>query len=143
MNYNSKKTFPENTPEIIKSLLEKYNLETMQELFSAFKQAGTDEEKKKIQARWNNLPGPHIAKILKEFAQNEIKDDASFIGTIKERLSVSEELAQKLAKDLQEKILVPLQAAPEESEQAKKTEGASGRESNSPKKPDVYREPVE
>ena len=64
LNQNNKGVFPENTPDIIESLLIKHGLETMKELFEKFGQIKTSKEEEEFQERYEKLPGAHIARIL-------------------------------------------------------------------------------
>jgi len=121
------KIFPENTADIIDSLLEKYKLETIKGLFESFGPVKTSEEKGEFQKRWENLPGPKIAQILKEVSQDKIKAE-ELTSVLQNRLAISKRVAQGLAKDLQEKILGLLRVSEKPVP---------------PKKPDIYREPIE
>jgi len=143
----SKVIFPNNIPRIIDSILKKYQLTTLTELFES---EISDEE---FEKKWEELPGPHIAKIVKEFSQGKIKDEESLRDELKNRLSISEELARQLAEDLQEQILNLIQTTKEEikeidpePEPETETRSESQPEAEPNKKPkesDVYREQIE
>ena len=132
-NQKRQRVFPENTSDIIESLLEKYQLETIKGLFESFGPIKTLEQKKEFQKRWENLPGPCIAKILKEVNQGKIKGNKELINTLQTRLNIPQKVAQELTKDLQEKILNLLQTIPE----------IPSKKPISSKRPDIYREPIE
>lgn len=136
-NQNNGRVFPENTADIIDSLLEKYKLETIKGLFESFGPVKTPEEKEEFQKRWKNLPGPHIAQTLKEFSRGKIKNEDALVKALAERLSISKKTAQELTKDLQEKILSLPQVTLEEEKEI------PNKKPTPPKKPDTYREPVE
>ena len=128
--------FPENIPEIIDSVVEKYNLETLEQLL----ESKISEEE--FEKKWENIPGPRIAKIIKEFSQGEIKSGTSLVNILAERLNISKELAQQLAEDLQKQILNLLQIGSEskETEETKIVKEITEEKTTSSTKPDVYRE---
>ena len=130
-NQKGKKIFSENVSEIIESLLRKYKLETIKKLFESFGSVKSAEEKKEFQKRWINLPGPKIAQILREIDQGKIKT-GGLASVLQERLALPKKTAESLAKDLKEKILN--QKGLEEEKEIPII---------SPKKPDIYREPIE
>jgi len=136
LNQNNKGVFPENTSDIIESLLIKYGLETMKELFEKFGPIKTSEEEEEFQERFEKLPGAQIARIVKEVAQGKIRDENVFINTLQESLSISEKTAEELAKDLNEKVLSLVQKTIKE-------EVILPEEPASPEKKDTYREPIE
>ena len=135
----SKIIFPENIPEIIDSIVEKYNLETLEQLL----ESETPEEE--FEKKWGSLPGPHIAKIVKEFSQGKIKSKPALVNLLVERIDISKELAQQLAEDLQEKILSLLRigSEPKETEETKIVKETSEEKIISSTKSDVYRELIE
>ena len=135
LNQNNKGVFPENTPDIIESLLIKHGLETMKELFEKFGQIKTSKEEEEFQERYEKLPGAHIARILKEVAQGKIRDENVFINTLQGSLNISEKTAKELAKDLNEKVLGLVQKNIKE-------EAILPEKPASPEKKDVYREPI-
>ncbi len=143
LNRNNKRVFPEGTPDIIESLLEKYRLETIKELFESFGPIKTVEERKGFQERWENLPGPHIAKILKEVSQGKIRNEDVFIATLQERLNISKETTQKLAKDLEEKVLSLVQITFREKKEIPSAKKTKETKPAPPKRTDTYREPIE
>lgn len=132
---NNEGVFPENTPDIIESLLIKHGLETMKELFEKFGPVKTFKEEEEFQERFEKLPGAHIARILKEVAQGKIRDENVFINTLQESLNISEKTAKELAKDLNEKVLNLVQKTIKE-------EVISWEKPASLKEKDIYREPI-
>lgn len=143
LNRNNKRVFPKDTPDIIESLLEEYRLETIKELFESFGPIKTFKERKEFQERWENLPGPHIAKILKEVSQGKIRNEDVFIATLQERLNISKETAQKLAKDLEEKVLSLAQITFREKKEIPSTKEIKETKPAPPQRKDTYREPIE
>lgn len=147
LNQNNKRVFPEDTPNIIESLLRKYGLETMKELWEKFGPIKTFKEKKEFQERWEKLPGPHIARILKEVALGKIGNEKLFTTTLQERLNIPEKTAKELAKDLNEKVLNLVQKTFKKKEEVPLSEKIE--KVISPKKPaplkkkDIYREPID
>ena len=147
LNQNNKRIFLENTPDIIESLLIKYGLETMKELFEKFGPIKTFKEKEEFQERFEKLPGPHIARIVKEVAQGKIRDENVFINTLQENLNISEKTAKELAKDLNEKVLSLVQKIFKEKKEVlsfkKIEETISPEKPAPPKRKDTYREPIQ
>jgi len=135
--------FPEETSSIIESLVVKYGLETLKELFEKFIPK-TLQKKEEFRERFEKLPGPHIARIVKEVAQGKIRDENVFINTLQERLNIPGKTAKELAKDLNEKVLSLVQITLKNGKEV-----PPGKETILPKKPapsnkpDVYREPIE
>ena len=133
----NKVIFPEDTIDIIESLLEKVGLTTISELFESDL---TDEEFKE---KWENDPGSHIAQILKEYGQGKIKDESALIASLRDRLNIADEKAQELARELQEKIISQIQSAPEKAEIDEEIDDLPKEQPSYSEKPDVYREPIE
>jgi len=135
------------TTDVIGELAIKYGLEnenTEKELLEKMAQIENFEKREKI---FENSPGRQIARTIKEVAQGKIKDKDIFIVTLRERLNISKETAQKLAKDLEEKVLNSVQKTFKEKEEfpsSQKIEEVIPLEKPTPpKKKDVYREPIE
>ncbi len=119
---NKKLIFPEYTSEIISKLMEKYKIdESIDQIFDKME---IGEETK----------GRKIANLLREIVHGGLsKKDLSL--EIEKRLNISEIKATNLAKDLQEKILLPMETTPPKITPQIK-EGVK-------KKPkDIYREPI-
>jgi len=146
-NKNYEVIFPAEIIDVIDKLAIKYGLENEnaeEKLLEEMAQAESFEEKEKI---FENSPGRQIAKTVKEIAQDKIKDEDIFIATLRERLNISEKTAKELAKDLEEKVLVLVQKTFKKKGgvlPSKEIEEAiSPEKPPSPKKPDIYREPIE
>jgi len=132
MSNNSQKTnqvtFPENSPQIISELLEKYNLEeTPGDLWEKLKKGESPH-------------GGIIADVVVEIAKGKIKKD-DLVPTLQERLNLPKPTARNLARDIEKKLLAPAEKIlkPEEfSTPTKETQFPEKR-----KKEDIYREPIE
>lgn len=132
-NKNKEVIFPENSPEIINSILKKYGLEeTTEEIIRKLKRGEISNTQK-------------LAGIVGEAARKKTSIDTVALW-IEEDLKVSKEVALKMAKDLNERIL-SLTVRPEIKKTA--SEKISLKEKKpeiSPKEsfqPDIYREPIE
>lgn len=125
-------SLPEKSGEIIDELLEKYKLKKSQE--EGLKNFVNSEDPEKRKEIFENLPGTIISETVKECAEGKINSD-KLPGLLKEHLEITEKEAKKLAEDLENKILAAKQAQTVSQEETQEREG--------PKKPDVYREPVE
>jgi len=146
LNQNNGITFPEEASSIIRSLVGKYGLETLEELI---KEVGSStkvltlKEKSELKERLISLPGRQIAKTVKEVAQEKIRSEDAFLAALQERLNIPGKTAKELAKDLEEKVLSLVQITFGErkkiptAKEVKKTKPAL------PRKPDTYREPIE
>ena len=129
---NTKKIiFPEGSGLIIYDLVKKYGLkETQEKVVQEMVELKTAQEKEKVA---ENLPIRKIAKIIKRVAEGEIPLSL-LISELKNQLNLSNEVAKNLAKELKEKLLIQK----EEIEVEEKIPP-----SPKPKKPDIYREPIE
>ena len=119
---NKKLIFPEYTSEIIFELTKKYKIdEGIDQIFDKMKKG----EKTK---------GRKIANLLREIVHRRLsKKDLSL--EIEKRLNISEIKAMDLAKDLQEKILLPMETIPPKTTPQVKKEIKE-------KSKDIYREPI-
>lgn len=145
VNYKSAKNyeviFPPETVDVIGELCIKYEFEkTGEEMLEKMDQVEDFKEKEKI---FENLPGRQIARTVKEAAQGKIKDKDIFIATLQERLNISKETAQKLAKDLEEKVLSLVQITFREKRETPSAKEIEETEPAPPKQKDTYREPIE
>jgi len=133
--------FPAETADVIGELCIKYEFEeTEEEMLEKMDQVEGFEEKEKI---FENLPGRQIARTVKEIAQGKIRDKYVFIATLQERLNISKETAQKLAKDLEEKVLSLVQITFGEKRKIPSAKEIKETEPVPPKRRDTYREPIE
>lgn len=119
---NKKLIFPEYTSEIISELMEKYKInESINQIFDKMK-------------RGEKTKGRKIANLLREIVHGKLpKKDLSL--EIEKRLNISEIKATDLAKDLQKKILLPMETTP-----PKTTPQVKEKIKKKPK--DIYREPI-
>jgi len=126
--------FPEESSQIVAQLLEKYGLQKAQE-------EGVKKFVELIESRipkgrneiFENLPGTKISQLIREYAEGGLILE-KLPNLLKEKLAIPEKEAQKLANDLEGKLLNQIKPAapappPEKMEH--------------PQKPDTYREPVE
>jgi len=119
---NKKLIFPEHTSEIISELTKKYKIdESIDQILDKMK-------------RGEKTKGRKIANLLREIVRGKLpKKDLSL--EIEKRLNIPETKATDLAKDLQEKILLPMETTPPKITLSTKEEIK--------KKPkDIYREPI-
>jgi len=119
---NKKLVFPEYTSEIISQLMKEYKIsESIDQIFDKMEKG----EKTK---------GRKIANLLREVVYGRLlKKDLPL--EIEKRLNISEIKAMDLAKDLQEKILLPMETTP-----PKTTPQIKEEIKKRPK--DIYREPI-
>lgn len=148
---NPKIAFSEEVPSIIQDLLEKYDLEEIQNKERAkMSQVKTFEEREEI---FENLPGRKIARMVKNIKEGELSVENLPVRLQKD-LGLSSETAKKLAKDIEQKILVFQEKAPTkivektvvENKEVVVKEKEEKKKEVSPKKPpspeDHYREPI-
>lgn len=146
--------FPEETSSIIGEFVSKYGLEkTEKEMLKRMIEVKTFKEKEKI---FESLPGRQIAKIIKEVAQDKISSK-DLVLILEQRLNVSRGMAEKLAEDIEKRILVFIKKIPLKKEEVlrrekltlskkpiiEKTKIKPEISFEKPSKKDVYREPVE
>ncbi|MDI6591544.1 MAG: hypothetical protein QME61_01195 [Patescibacteria group bacterium] len=132
----------ENAIDVITELIKKYGLEEIEKRKEEeIGWAKSLEEKRRI---FKDLPTCQISKIVRELAKKEISPTNLAI-VLQQRLNISKEIAEKLAKDLENKVLVLFQKiVPEkiEKKELKKEEFGEIKSSIPPKR-DIYREPIE
>ena len=141
--------FPEEFTLIIQEILKKYDLfkihgEGVKKLLNS----KNPEERKEIA---ENLPGYKISQFVRDYAEGKT-DLEKLPGFLKSELSLSENTVKKIAKDINENILIlikplkeknlrPLEVPPEVKPPTPSPEGPAP-----PKKTgesDIYREPFE
>ena len=131
-NKKEKVIFPENSSEVIGSILKKYGLgETAKEILEKWKKGEISNSEK-------------LAGIVGEAARKKVSLD-TIISWIKEDLNLPEDTARKIAKELNEKIL-SLVTTPEKKERPFVPEKRPFEEEKKPKPTaptDIYREPIE
>lgn len=131
--------FPDEIIDVISALVKKYNFEeTEKKMEKEIATAKTLEGRKEI---FENLPTCQISRIVKEVAEKKISEE-KISPALQERLNIPKETAEKLSKELKEKVLAsvkeasvspvifPLKKPKKEIEEKKETE-------------DSYREPIE
>jgi len=154
MDSNSNKKYeiiyPENSSDIITKLMKKHGLEeTTEDFFEKIKREET-------------TIGEIIARAVAEATESKISFE-DFVSKLQQDLDISEKTAEKLAEDLEQKILVKTEKVKVEEEKPipsekteevvlpKKTkvrpevpvEKQSEETTKKPQKRDLYREPIE
>jgi len=129
--------FPEDSDQIIDEVLKEYGLKKSQEEgvnnFIKSVESGITSGRSEI---FNNLPGTKISKIVRDCAEGKIARE-KLPNSLKENLGISGKEAQKLANDIENKIIKRIRiiektpATPPPQEEVLKI-----------KRKDVYREPI-
>jgi len=117
---------PDKAPDIIKDVLKKNDL-WEEENFEKFL-----EDPEKYQETLEESSGYKLSNLINRCAEGEISLE-ELPSLIKKELDISKQKANKISKELEEKIL--------RIEEIEEVAPASG--GIKPKKPDIYREPIQ
>lgn len=152
LNKNQEVIFPDKAIDIIIEFVKKYDLEKIErEMEKKISQTEIPHERRKI---FESLPTCQISRTVKEIAEGKISSQKC-ATVLQERLRISQEKAEKLAKDLKEKVLILAESSPivivEEEKANKKTINyakkssleKSANKSSIFSKKNIYREPIE
>ena len=105
--------FTEEATEKIQELLKRYDLEMFPKTsLEKIKEAKNSKEKEIL---FDNLPGRVLAIIVKELAEDKIKTKDS-ISTLEKKLNISNDKAEKLARDIEKEVLIYAKKVPLEKE---------------------------
>ncbi len=105
--------FTEEATEKIQELLKRYGLEMFPKTsLEKIKEAKNSEEKEIL---FDNLPGRVLARIAKELAEEKIKTKDSIL-ILEKKLNISNDKAEKLARDIEKEVLIYAKKVPLEKE---------------------------
>lgn len=135
---NSKEViFPADTFERIKEILKNYKelQEKEEKIWNEILEEGNFD-------LFEQLPSAQITKILKEIAEEKLSSE-KMISLLKENLKIFTFTAEKLAKELKEKILN--EVVSKEEKPKEKTKEITEEEPKEKRPPirDIYREPID
>ena len=98
----SKLIFPDDMPESIDKILNDFGLKKIED--DELKKAGSAKDPKEIWKILSSLPGRKIADLVYNYTRGKISPN-EFIELLKKDLKIDKETAEKIARELNDKII--------------------------------------